>query len=149
MRLSVHLALRLAAIAILLSACSTPRIVVLNDPLSAREHVDLGLAYEHKGLLELAQKEYLKAADIEGSWAVPYFNLGNVAHRQKDLETAESCYRRALKLDPANPDIMNNLAIVLHATGRTGEALVLIEGALSIRKKDEYLDTERAIKGAP
>jgi Flp pilus assembly protein TadD len=44
---------------------------------------------------------------------------------------------------------MNNLASVLHATGRTGEARSLIERALAIRKKDEYLDTERAIKGTP
>jgi Tfp pilus assembly protein PilF len=148
-RVPVCLALNLTLIVFALTACSMPRIVVLNDPLTAREHVDLGLAYEHKGLLNLAKKEYLKALDIQDTWAVPYFNLGNIAYRQRDLDAAETYYRKALKLDNENPDIMNNLANLLHDRGRNEEARALIDKALSIRRKDEYLDTERTIKGAP
>lgn len=147
MRIPVRLALTCAFIVLASAACSTPKIVVLGDPLSAQEHVDLGLAYEQKGLFALAEKEYLKAAEMKAAWAVPYFNLGNLACRKQDLKTAEGYYRRALELDP-NPDIMNNLAIVLHGMNRTDEALAMIERALSIQRKDEYLDTENTIKGA-
>jgi Flp pilus assembly protein TadD len=147
-RIPVHLALRLAILILALAACTTPRVVVLNDPLSAQEHVDLGVAYERKGMLDLAKKEYLKAADMQDSWAVPCFNLGNIAYKEHDLNGAENCYRKALSRDPQNPDIMNNLAGVLHEMGRTDEARSLISKALSIQRKDEYLDTERMINQA-
>jgi Tfp pilus assembly protein PilF len=146
-RIPVRLALNLALIVFALTACSTPRIVILNDPLTAREHVDLGLAYEHKGLLDLAKKEYLKALDMQDTWAVPYFNLGNVACSQKDLKSAETYYRQALNLDQQNPDIMNNLANLLHDMGRNEEALVLIDKALAIAQKAQYQDTKQKITG--
>ena len=146
-RIPVRLALRIALIVFALTACSTPRIVILNDPLTAREHVDLGLAYEHKGLLDLAKKEYLKAVDIQDTWEVPYFNLGNVAYSQKDLKNAETYYRKALKLDNDNPDAMNNLANLLHDMGRNEEAMVLIDKALAIAHKAQYLDTKQKITG--
>ena len=146
-RIPVRLALRIALIVFALTACSTPRIVILNDPLTAREHVDLGLAYEHKGLLDLAKKEYLKAVDIQDNWEVPYFNLGNVAYSQQDLKNAETYYRKALNLDQQNPNIMNNLANLLHDMGRNEEAMVLIDKALAIAHKAQYLDTKQKITG--
>jgi Flp pilus assembly protein TadD len=129
-----------------LSACSMPRIVVLHDPLSAKEHIDLGVIYEQRGMLDLAEKEYLKAVDKQSNWAIPYFNLGNLAYKRKDLRGAEGYYRKALTLDNQNPDIMNNLASLLHETGRDDEARTLIDKALSLQQKSEYLDTQRTIK---
>ncbi len=136
-----------AIVVFALAACSMPRIVVLHDPLSAKEHIDLGVIYEQKGMLDLAEKEYLKAVDKQSNWAIPYFNLGNLAYKRKDLRGAEGYYRKALTLDNQNPDIMNNLASLLHQTGRDDEAGTLIDKALSLQLKDEYLDTQRTIKG--
>jgi Flp pilus assembly protein TadD len=147
LRLPPCLALIPALIMFALTACSTPRIVILNDPLTAREHVDLGAAYEYKGQLDLAKKEYLKALDIQDTWAVPYFNLGNVSYSQKDLKNAEIYYRKALNLDQQNPDIMNNLANLLHDMDRNEEAMVLIDKALVIQHKAEYIDTKQKITG--
>ena len=142
------LSVGLALIAVL-AACATPRIVVLEDPLSAQEHVDLGLSYELQGRMDLAEREYRKAADKEPDWAIPHFNLGNVAYLNRDLAAAERFYARALDLDKTNPDIMNNLANVLHEQGRSTRARELIEQALEIRHRDEYLDTLRRIDGCP
>jgi Flp pilus assembly protein TadD len=147
LRLLSRLALTSAVLVLVLSACSMPRVVILKDPLTAGEHVDLGVAYERKGMLDLAEKEYLKAADKQDGWAVPYFNLGNIAYGKNDMKAAEKYYRKALELDKLNPDIMNNLASLLHDMGRDEEARSLIDRALSIQRKDEYLDTERTIKG--
>jgi len=124
-----------------------PRVVVLKDPLTAGEHNDLGVIYEQKGMLDLAVKEYGMAAAKQDYWAVPYFNLGNVEYKRKNLKAAEENYRRSLKLDPKNPDIMNNLAGLLHDMGRDAEAGALIDKALAIRHKDEYLDTKQKIMG--
>jgi Flp pilus assembly protein TadD len=137
--------LALTAVLLALAACSMPRVVVLGDPLSAREHVDLGLSYEAQGQLDLARREYLKAAARQDDWATPYFNLGNIAYRERDFAAAESHFRKALSLEAGNPDIMNNLAVVLHQLGRDAEARDLVVRALAIRDREEYRDTLRVI----
>jgi Flp pilus assembly protein TadD len=137
--------LALTAVLLALAACSMPKVVVLDDPLSAREHMDLGLSYEAQGRLDLARREYLKAAAGQGDWATPHFNLGNIAHRERDLAAAESHFRKALSLEADNPDIMNNLAVVLHELGRDAEARDLVVRALAIQDREEYRDTLHAI----
>jgi len=134
---------------LLLCSCAMPRIIVLEDPLSAREHNDLGIAYEQKSLFDLAEKEYAKAIEKNKDWAVPHFNLGNLYYTRGDLKRAERSYRTALDLDRDNPDIMNNLACLLHDMKQDQEATELIVKALSIASKEEYRDTYRKITGAP
>lgn len=143
-----RLSARLALIAVLVSltSCTTLKILVMPSALTAREHVDLGLSYEEQGDHDLAEKEYRKAVAKEPDWAVPYFNLGNLAYRDQDLAAAERFYEMALTLDRSNPDVMNNLATVYHEQGKDEQARALIEKALSIRHRDEYLDTLRMIE---
>lgn len=126
-------------------ACTMPRIIVLNDPLSAEEHNDLGVAYEQKGLYDLAEKEYQKACQKRDGWAVPYFNLGNLHFKRGDDRKAEDAFRKALAMDGNNPDTLNNLAYLLYMRGNYGEARVLVEKALGIARKKEYLDTYQKI----
>ncbi len=137
--------LLLIALLTLLS-CSLPRVYVLDDPLTASQHNDLGTIYEGQGKLELAEKEYTRAVQKEKGWAVPYFNLGNVRFKQGDLNEAAEHYREAIKRDPQNPDFMNNLAYLLCVQGRYDEAQKWIDQALSIDSKEEYLDTQRKIQ---
>jgi hypothetical protein len=53
-----------------------------------------------------------------------------------------------MALDKDNPDVMNNLASLLHDIGLDHEALCLINRALRIERKPEYLDTYDSIVGA-
>ncbi len=134
---------------LLLWSCSMPRIVVLEDPLSASEHNELGVIYERGGDPVLARQEYLKAAKKDASWPVPLFNLGNLAYARGDPDRAAHFYRRCLALDGTDADVMNNLAHVLHELGEDTEALELIERALARERRAEYLDTYEAITGNP
>jgi len=129
--------------------CALPKVVVLNDPLTAAEHNDLGYAYERQGLYDLAAREYARAAKIDKKWATPRFNLGNLAYRKGDLADAERHYRAALKYDVRNADVMNNLATVLADQGRMTEALEMIGRALEVECKPAYLDTYRRITTPP
>ncbi|HPX50035.1 MAG TPA: tetratricopeptide repeat protein [Deltaproteobacteria bacterium] len=147
--LSAHSSLKaLPLVFMLVCSCSMPRIVVLEDPLSASEHNSLGVIYESKGDYGLAEQEYLKAAGRERSWPVPLFNLGNLRYARGDLEGAEHYYRRCLALDEGDTDAMNNLANVLHDLGRSREALELIQRAIAGESRPEYLDTYRKIAGS-
>jgi Tfp pilus assembly protein PilF len=130
---------------LLLSSCSLPHVYVIDDPLTAIQHNELGYIYESQGKFELAEKEYKRAVQKEKSWAVPYFNLGNLYFKMGDLKRAEEHYREALEKDGTNPDFMNNLAYVLSEQGHYDEAEQWIGRALSISPKEQYLDTQKEI----
>lgn len=148
--LSAHPSLKaLLLVFLLLCSCSMPQVVIMEDPLSASEHNDLGVIYERKGNPDLAEQEYLKAAGKEKSWPVPLFNLGNLSYAKGDLARAENCYRRCLALDEADADAMNNLANVLYDLGKSGEALTLIQRAIAREPRPEYFDTYEKIAGNP
>ncbi|MDO9230313.1 MAG: tetratricopeptide repeat protein [Syntrophales bacterium] len=125
----------------LLSSCALPKIVVIEDKLTAEQHNDLGYVYEQKGILDLAEKEYLLAVKKRKDWQVPYFNLGNLAFKMGDYKKTENFFRTALNYDPNNSDVMNNLANALLMQQRYREARQMIEQALRIENKEEYLDT--------
>lgn len=130
---------------LLVCSCTIPRIVILEDPLTATQHNELGYIYEDQVKYELAEREYTRAIKKRKDWAVPYFNLGNVYFKMGNHSKAEKFYRQALEIDGKNPDIMNNLAYVLYEQGQYDEAEKWIEKALSVSMKEEYLDTQRMI----
>src|SRR5512134_1490674 len=93
------------------AGCSRlPRIVVLEDPLSAAEHLDLGVAYEGKGELDLAAREYGRALKKDAGSVQARINLGNVRLAQKRYAEARGEYLRALEIRPGDLDAENNLA---------------------------------------
>ena len=44
-----------------------------------------------------------------------YYNLGRVLAKRGDLEGAIECYRKALELNPLDPDVHNNLGLVFQS----------------------------------
>ncbi|MBU1744644.1 MAG: tetratricopeptide repeat protein [Proteobacteria bacterium] len=139
-------AILLLVAALLLSSCALPKIVVMEDRLTAEQHNDLGYVYEQKGIFDLAEKEYLLAVKKREDWQVPYFNLGNLMFKIGDFKKSEKFFRTALNYNPNNSDVMNNLANALLMQERHREARQVIEQALRIENKQEYLDTLRTIE---
>lgn len=121
-----------AAVLLLASLSSCAHFVVLNDPLSASEHNDLGVAYESTGQLDLAAREYHHALRLEPHDTQARVNLGNVEAARGKWSTAESCYRRALLDSSTNLDAMNNLAVALLKQSKgLNEARSLAERAVA------------------
>lgn len=138
---------------LLLAGCAFPRIIVLEDPLSPEEHINLGLAYEQKGENDLAVREYEAAAK---RLPVAYLYLGNLHFRNNDFEKAEAWYRKAIESDPGNAPALNNLAWLLYIKGEhldEAESLALRALSLDPAEPDAYNDTLmkirelRAVKG--
>jgi tetratricopeptide (TPR) repeat protein len=129
-----------------MNSCAIPRIIVLDDPLSPEEHLNLGVAYENQGELEDALKEYKEASR---KLPVAYLYMGNVYYRKNDYDEAERHYMKAIKKDPTNADAYNNLAWVYYTEMiRLDEAerLVLKAQELNPSKKEIYLDTLEKIR---
>ncbi len=115
-----------------LSGCSLPRVVVLNDPLDAGQHNDLGVAYEKRGEPDLAEREYRRAARLDREWDTPWYNMGNLYAGDGKWLQAEVFYREALERNPLSAEAMNNLAWAMLQAGRTDAALSRAQQAASL-----------------
>lgn len=128
--------------AALLGGCTLPRIIVLNDPLNAREHNDLGVSYQQRSEFDLAIREYERAAELDADWARPVLNRGNAHAARGEWRLAEKYYRQALRREPGSAEAMNNLAWTLLQAGETADALDWARKAVAADAREPaYLDT--------
>lgn len=86
-------------------------------PLTARGHNDLGLLLERQGRIREARDHYERAVALDVANAVYPFNLGNILSRFGELKKAQAAYRRAVELEADFADAHNNLAAVLLKLG--------------------------------
>jgi tetratricopeptide (TPR) repeat protein len=127
--------------------CSLPKIIVLEDPLTPEEHLNLGVAYEKRGEFDAARKEYGAASK---HLPMAYVYIGNVYFTEGNMVDAEKSYQRALETDPLNADAHNNLAWLYFTSGKNlAEAHRLVLRALELNptKAGIYRDTLEKIEG--
>ncbi len=126
------------------ASCAIPKVIVLHDPLSPEEHINLGVAYEKRGETEGAIEEYKKAA---GDLPAAYLYLGNIYYGKGEYSEAEKYYRRVIKKNPDLADAYNNLAWMFYRSGTNlKEAEALSQKALELDpSNDSYKDTFKAI----
>src|SRR5512135_1576500 len=134
----------IVAVMVILSGCSLPRIIILNDPLSAEEHDKLGGIYESQGKFDLAAQQYREALRKEPKSVSSLLHLGDLSFRTKNYKEAEASYKKAIKLKPDNGDIYNNLCWVYleqHAGMETAEDLIKKALTITPEHRAYYLDT--------
>jgi tetratricopeptide (TPR) repeat protein len=129
-----------------LMGCSLPRVIILKDPLTPEEHLNLGVAYEKQGEFEAAIKEYKAAAK---KIPMAYLYLGNVYFQKKEFGKAEEHYKKAIKREPGNADAHNNLAWLYYTKKENleqAENLALKAIELNPSKESIYRDTLEKIR---
>jgi len=133
-------------ILVLFSGCSIPRMIILKDPLTPEDHLTLGLAYEKKGLMDSAIKEYELASK---KLPIAYLYLGNAHFMKNELGKAETYYKKMIKKDPQNGDAHNNLAWLYYIKRENldeAERLSLRAIVLNPQKDKIYRDTLEKIR---
>jgi Flp pilus assembly protein TadD len=140
---------------LLLGGCGhMPRFIVLNDPLSAEEHVMLGVGYEQQGEFFLAEKEYGRALKKDSKCFQARVNLGNVALAGREYEAARKQYLRALEIRPGDPEATNNLAMAAILSGdvkRMAEARTRLDALLAadpVNRVPALLETGKDLDAA-
>jgi tetratricopeptide (TPR) repeat protein len=119
---------------------------VLKDPLTPEEHLNLGVAYEKKGELDHAIKEYRLASK---KLPIAYLYLGNVHFQKNEFQKAETYYKKAIKKEPNNADAHNNLAWLYYTRLENleeAERLALKAIELNPAKEAIYRDTLEKIR---
>jgi tetratricopeptide (TPR) repeat protein len=131
---------------LLFFSCTFPRVIVLEDPLSPEEHINLGVAYEKKGDLYNAIKEYNLASK---KLPLAYLYLGTAYFKKSEVDKAEKYLKKAIRKTPDNADSYNNLAWLYYVKKKNiveAESLVLKAIELNPSKKDIYNDTLKKIR---
>jgi tetratricopeptide (TPR) repeat protein len=141
-----HLLAILPCLLLVTLGCALPRIIVLRDPLTPEEHVNLGVAYEAEGEFDNAIREYELAAK---KLPVAHLYLGNAYFRKGDLDRAEAHYRTSIRKAPRQPDAYNNLAWLYYVKRENldeAERLALKAIEIDPLKESIYQDTLRKIR---
>ncbi len=122
-----------------LVSCALPKIGVLHDPLTAEEHVNLGVAYEKKGELTAALEQYEAASK---KLPIAYLYMGNVYFQLHEADKAEKAYRDAIK-KAGDPRAYNNLAWLYYTRDvHLDEAEELARKALELNPESkDFRDT--------
>jgi len=111
-----------------------PSIAVLHDPLTPQEHLQLGLSYEKKGLIEDAIKHYEEASKED---AKGFLFLGNLYLNQNNYDKSEEYYKKAIRKNDKLADAYNNLAWVYCLQRKNlDEAEELVKKAIEIEKNN-------------
>ncbi|HSM00144.1 MAG TPA: tetratricopeptide repeat protein [Candidatus Limnocylindria bacterium] len=109
-----------------------PRVIVLEDPLTAGEHLELGVLYERQEKFDLAIREYEQVLRKDEEFFQSRVNLGNIWLARKEYGKARAEYRKALAIRPGDPEATNNLAWAAILSGeRREEAAERMEAVLS------------------
>ncbi len=128
------------------TSCSPFRIVVFKDPLTPEEHLNLGVAYEKKGEIDHAIREYELASK---KIPLAYLYIGNAYFLKNEFEKAERYYKKAMKKTPKNGDVYNNLAWLYYNKGiNLDEAENMVLKAIELNPSKEliYRDTLEKIR---
>lgn len=129
----------------MLSSCSY--IVIVHDPLSAKEHVELGYTYEKQKDYKDAIYQYKMAIKKDGNYDLAYFDLGNVFFKEKKYNDAIKYYKKAIKINPKNTDALNNLAYTYYKLGDFKKAKFYILKALKLKPDSKiYQSTLKEIE---
>lgn len=97
----------------------------------AGSRVELGMAYYREGNLEGAIQSLREAHELDRrNWRA--LNALAVAYIAKgDLARAEETFRKALRLNPDEAEVLVNWGAFLIKAGRTDEAIAALQGALA------------------
>lgn len=142
--MGLGLGLSLSLNLFLLGCSGFPRLVILHDPLTAQEHVQLGVTYEEQGEWERALAEYRAALTKDDQHLQALVNLGNVHTQLHRYPEAERYYRKVLKLDANHPMANNNLVWILMIQGTDlaeAEGLIMKAIISDSNRRAVYLDT--------
>jgi len=111
-----------------------PSIAVLHDPLTPQEHLQLGLSYEKKGLIEDAIKHYEEASKED---AKGFLFLGNLYLNKIIMINLKNIIKKQIRKNDKLADAYNNLAWVYCLQRKNlDEAEELVKKAIEIEKNN-------------
>ena len=99
---------------------------------SAELLLNLGVAVEHAGHVEEAQRCYQRVITIAPNDSRPHANLGALAAKRGALDESIACHRKAVELNPDDPWLSFNLGDALEENGDDDGAVRAYEASITL-----------------
>ena len=106
-----------ASLLVLLSLSAATAAADARD--DAKKQVEFGIAVAQRGLWREAIYRWLRAVEIDPSYAAPHNNLGIAYEHEGELDKARASYERAIELEPGNTFIKQNYELFKEINDRT------------------------------
>lgn len=114
------------------SQAAAPRV----NETRIEEHRNLGVAFYKAGMLDEAQREFRRVADLRPSEGSAPFYLGLIALRQSRWADAADAFKQAVDKSGPRPAALHNLAVALEQLGRLDQAEAAFGEAASRARDD-------------
>jgi Tfp pilus assembly protein PilF len=85
-----------------------PAAVAADARSQAKEQVDFGIKVAQNGLWKEATYRWIKATEIDPTYAAAWNNLAIAYEQQGNFPEAQKAYEKAVQLDPKNQMIRQN-----------------------------------------
>jgi tetratricopeptide (TPR) repeat protein len=125
-------ALILSGLAFALAASACGGGAVKSNAELAADALSRGLQAHNADKLDEATVAYFETLSKDPKNSFAFFNLGEIAQRQKRPAAAEAYYRLALEQDPNMTSALFNLAILRNNAGATQEAADLYRRVIAV-----------------
>ncbi len=107
--------------------------------LKAEDHFILGGAHLETGNLAAAELEYQKSLNSDSTFAKAYSNLGLIAVRRGDINTAGQYFIKAIQMDPYTLEPYFNYATVLIERQQFQAALNILLSAREVQPLNDFV----------
>src|SRR6185369_17737123 len=112
--------------------------VIMQDPLSARGHALLGTAILGAGEFRLSVEEFRTALSLDENEALAVAGLAMVDFYENRMPLALNGLRKAVNMDPEEPDFLFNLGQAAARSEKYKEAADSYERSLIIAPKTDF-----------
>ncbi len=85
----------------------------------AKKQVEFGIAVAQRGLWREAIYRWVRATEIDPSYAAAHNNLGIAYEHEGELDKARAAYEKAIELEPENTFIKQNYELFKEINDRT------------------------------
>lgn len=106
--------------------------LLLNEK-QADTHSNMGICYMKIGLYEPAEKQFLRAIEIDPKFDLAYFNLGLIKALQKNVPKAMEYFDKTLELNPKDATVYRNLGAIYDKLGEPEKSFKAYQAALFYR----------------
>ena len=107
------------------------------NPGLASAHMNLGMAYTKRGMLDEALVEFEHALTIDPEYPKAHYNLGLAYQKQDELDEAAAAYQQAIQLDPDMAEVHNNLGLIYDTQGKPDQAIAEYQEAIRTDPDDD------------
>jgi tetratricopeptide (TPR) repeat protein len=119
--------------------------ILSRDPRHAEAHCLLGTVYGQCAEFDLAIPHLRQAIKLAPGLTSAHIGLGNIHKLRGDGPAAETCYRKALALQPDSPAAHYNIALVLRHYGQHDAALQHLDCACNVAPAFDDAIKERTL----